>query len=328
MDTVEDLPKAFVWRRLHSLTGLWLVIFLIEHLLTNSQAALLFGDDGSGFVRMVNLLKSMPYLPAIEIGLLLIPIGFHALWGIKILRTAKPNSLSSDGTKPVFSQYSRNHAYTWQRITSWLLIIGIGWHVYEMRFEHYPSHVKKDGQELYMVKLSMDPGLYTVANRLDVSLLDKEKISSEAAKASIAGTEPSFKTAFSADSVKYDSAKEKAAIAEQQEYQNGLWKDGLLAFKVKDDEVVAVANNFGTAVLLMVRDTFKSIWIAAIYSAFVIAAVYHAFNGLWSFCITWGLTMNARSQALSRSLCTALMLGIGFLGLFAIWGTYWLNLRY
>ena len=52
----NNLPKEFILSRLHSLTGLLIVIFLFEHLLTNSQAALLIGDDGAGFVRMVNFI--------------------------------------------------------------------------------------------------------------------------------------------------------------------------------------------------------------------------------------------------------------------------------
>ena len=95
MESTRQLPKAFIWRRLHSLTGLWLVIFLIEHLLTNSQAALWIGDDGSGFVRGVNLIKSLPYLRAIEIFLLGMPIVLHLIWGIIYLRTGDANSFSS-----------------------------------------------------------------------------------------------------------------------------------------------------------------------------------------------------------------------------------------
>lgn len=61
------IPKAFIWRRLHSLMGLWLVLFLIEHLLTNSQAALWLGDNGRGFVNMVNAIHNLPYLEVIEL---------------------------------------------------------------------------------------------------------------------------------------------------------------------------------------------------------------------------------------------------------------------
>ena len=117
--TSTALPKAYLWRRLHSLSGFFLVLFLCEHLLTNSEAALFIGEDGKGFVRMVNFIHSLPYLPMIEIFLLGFPIAVHALYGIQYLRTAEPNSMSGQGKKPEFS-YPRNRAYTWQRITSWI----------------------------------------------------------------------------------------------------------------------------------------------------------------------------------------------------------------
>ena len=92
--------QEFVWKRLHSLMGLWLVLFLIEHLFVNSQAALLLGGNGKSFVDAVNAIHNLPYLPAIEIGLLGIPILIHMVWGIKILFTSKSNVSSSDGSKP------------------------------------------------------------------------------------------------------------------------------------------------------------------------------------------------------------------------------------
>ena len=102
------LPRAFVWRRVHSLMGLWLALFLTEHLLTNSQAALLLGDNGGGFVRMVNLIHDLPYLPAIELFLIGTPILIHAVWGIKYLFTSKSNAKGSDGSKPALKEYKRN----------------------------------------------------------------------------------------------------------------------------------------------------------------------------------------------------------------------------
>ena len=123
------IPNAFLWRRAHSLTGLWLVIFLIEHLLTNSQAALWIGDNGLGFIQAVNSLKELPHLQAIEIFLLGVPLLVHGLWGVKYLMTSKMNSFASDGSSPSLPQYPRNRAYTWQRITSWILLVGIAAHV-------------------------------------------------------------------------------------------------------------------------------------------------------------------------------------------------------
>ena len=94
------IPRAYIWRRVHSLFGLWLAIFLLEHLLTNSQAALFFGDSGHGFIYFVNILKNLPYLPVIEVTLLGIPILMHGIWGVKYILQGKANSFKSDGSKP------------------------------------------------------------------------------------------------------------------------------------------------------------------------------------------------------------------------------------
>ena len=70
--SAAEISSTFIWRRVHSLMGFWLVLYLILHLLTNSQAALWIGDDGNGFVRMVNSLESLPYLQVVEIRNLMI----------------------------------------------------------------------------------------------------------------------------------------------------------------------------------------------------------------------------------------------------------------
>jgi succinate dehydrogenase / fumarate reductase cytochrome b subunit len=43
--------------------------------------------------------------------------------------------------------------------------------------------------------------------------------------------------------------------------------------------------------------------------------------------ISWGITLTERSQCIMRKIATGLMVIITFLGLAAIWGTYWINLR-
>ncbi len=58
--------REFIGRRVHSLMGLWLVVFLTEHLIVNSQAALWIGDDGHGFVLLVNFLdRKGGYFPVV-----------------------------------------------------------------------------------------------------------------------------------------------------------------------------------------------------------------------------------------------------------------------
>ncbi|MCK4934087.1 MAG: succinate dehydrogenase, partial [Simkaniaceae bacterium] len=176
------LHSAFIWRRVHSLFGLWLVVFLLEHLLTNSQAALMFGESGMGFVRAVNFLKNLPYLHVLEICLLGVPLFVHMAWGIKYLLTSRQNTLPSDGSKPSLPKYSRNLAYSLQRITSWVVLFGIILHVGYMRFYRYPTETSFGKSASFFVRLDMDKGLYTVADRLGVRLYNSQDIAEERAQ--------------------------------------------------------------------------------------------------------------------------------------------------
>lgn len=261
------IPNAFIGKRLHSLTGLFLVLFLFEHLFTNSQAALFIGDDGLGFVQAVNWLHSLPYLPVIELTLLGFPFVFHGIWGIQSLFSAKVNSFRQDGATPALQAYSRNQAYTWQRISALILVVGLFFHVTTMRFLHYPSSEKVGHHTQYSVKVTMDPGLESLASRFNCTLLSK------------------------------------------------------------GEELVAVTDDFGTALLFSVRDAFKSVWTCILYTFFVLAACFHAMNGVWSFAITWGFSVSERARQGIRRASDWIMLLIFFLGFAAIWGTYWVNLR-
>lgn len=245
--------STFIWRRLHSLMGLWLVLYLIEHLIVNSQATLWIGDDGSGFVKLVDSLESLPYLQVIEIIFIGVPFAVHMVWGVKRALSAKTNHLP----------YERNRAFTWQRLSSWILLFGVVAHVIQMRFVEMPKKIDQQ----YVVKITDDPGLSTLASRLNVQ----------------------------------------------------LEKEG--------DVVIARAPDPGKAMLLVVRDTFKSPFISVLYTIFLLAAAFHAFNGLWTSLITWGAMLSYRSQKAMIPLC---WIGVGiltFLGLAAIWGSYWINLK-
>ena len=259
-------PSAFIWRRLQSLAGFGLVIFIIFHLITNSQAAL-FGDDGRIYIESVNAIQHMPYLRIMEVLLLAFPLLIHSIWGVYYLTTSQSNSYGNTGHTPYLPEYNRNHAYTWQRITSYLLLIGIVVHVLHMRFVDAPERHIQDSQISYTVNLSMDPGLVSLADRLDASLGSN----------------------------------------------NG--------------QIQAVTKDFGTAELLMVRDAFKNPWIMTFYTIFVLAACFHAFNGLWTFMITWGVTLSIKIQRIFLGITTILMFLMTFLGLATIYLTYWVNLR-
>lgn len=334
--TPQKAPWAFIIKRLHSLAGLWLVVYLILHLLTNSQAALLIGDDGAGFIHSVNSIHELPYLPLIEIAILAVPILIHALWGIQSALTAKYNSFGNTGKDPYLPEYPRNHAYTWQRITSWLLLIGILAHVIHMRFIEYPNSVRVDGGHAFMMRVSLDDGLYTLADRLGVKLYNKEQIqllkgdvdkgpkaslkASEAFSSMISSIPEMFKTT-------QDSEKPAKLLAEQHQLQQQEWLKALEKRPLRKGEAIAVADNFGTVELLMLRDTFKSPLMVVLYTILVLTACFHAFNGLWTAMITWGVTLSQRSQRAMSGISIFLMIAVSFLGLSAVWMTYWINLK-
>ena len=262
--------------------GVWLVVFLTQHLLVNSQAGLLIGEDGKGFINGANLLTSLPYLPILEILILGFPFFIHGIWGLKYLFTAKYNSFGNTGHTPYLPQYSRNRAYTWQRITSWILLVGILLHVVQMRFIERPISTEQGLNSKYIVRVSDDVGLKTVAERLNVQI---EKDSNKA-----------------------------------------IFKNVILNTPLSKDESYIVANDFGTAALFMLRNTFKSIWMCVVYTFLVIFASFHAFNGLWTAMISWGAIQNHRSQKVFLKFCNSLMIVVMLLGLAAVWLTYWVNL--
>ena len=261
------IPTAFITRRLQSLSGCFLVLFLLEHLLTNSQAALFFGQDRALFITAVNVIYSLPYLPAIECLLLGMPILIHGYFGIQYLRTAQYNSGPSDGSTPSLP-LPRNKAYTWQRITSVLLVIGIFLHVLTMRFIHHPEKIHLGGRDAFTVSLTKDDNLPSVARELNIQLLDTPAKSPQ-----------------------------------------------------DPNQTVAIAPSFGAAIFMVVRSTFQSPWMCLLYSLFVCAACFHSCNGLWTFAITWGITLSEKSRRRCRFFANTVMMTLIALGLISIWGS-------
>lgn len=315
------LPRAYVNRRFHSLAGLWLILFLLEHLLTNSQAALYIGNWGQGFVKTVNDIHDLPYLQVIEILFLGFPILFHAVLGIKYLFTSKFNSFQRGKHETTLPKYSRNHAFTWQRLTSWVLLLGLILHIIQMRFIEYPIAVKGGlGHNYYMVRLGVDPGLYNVASRLQVHLYDQNQVQNERQHLLTYG-----QTADSSE--EYQPALTKKAHELMMADLLSKYVEKLSEKKLQPNQVIAVSQSFGVATLLTVRQTFKSPLMITLYTIFVITACYHAFNGLWTALISWGVTLTARSQQVMRWVAIAFTIGVASLGLAAIWLTYLVNLR-
>ena len=59
-------------------------------------------------------------------------------------------------------------------------------------------------------------------------------------------------------------------------------------------------------------------WYFAAYAIGITATVFHFTNGLWNFCIRWGLTISARSQRLNSYACWGLFAVFTLMGLATI----------
>lgn len=55
-----------------------------------------------------------------------------------------------------------------------------------------------------------------------------------------------------------------------------------------------------------------------LYMIGILSAIYHFTNGLWTFCITWGLTVSPKSQKVFEYITLIAFLGLSFIGLRAI----------
>lgn len=272
------MPVSFFFRRIHSLFGLGMVLFLFEHFITNSQAAY-FLDQGNYFVKSVNFLQSIPYLHAIEICLIGIPFCMHAFWGLNYIITSESNTKNTDDTMPVL-EYSRNRAYSLQRVTSYILLILIIFHVLQVRVIRYPIKYFEGSNKFFLVKVQDDEKLKRVLKNMNATLFFNSNVNNE----------------------------KLSKIIEN--------------FKLENNEVVAMTNQSGKAMLLTVRDLLKNPIMVGVYTIFVLSASFHAINGLWTFLITWGFIITNRSQKISLHVCFWILIFVLSLGLISVWSSF------
>jgi succinate dehydrogenase/fumarate reductase cytochrome b subunit (b558 family) len=111
--------RPFLLRKLHSLTGVVPVGgFMVFHLWENATAL----QGRERFDEAVAGINRMPYLPVLEWGLILLPLLFHAGYGVYLALQMKPNVGSYT--------FSRNWMYTLQRVTGLVSFAFILFHLY------------------------------------------------------------------------------------------------------------------------------------------------------------------------------------------------------
>ncbi|HEX8070763.1 MAG TPA: succinate dehydrogenase cytochrome b558 subunit [Pyrinomonadaceae bacterium] len=122
------ISRTFLLRKLHQLTGIIpLGVFLLEHFYTNSKAM----TGRADFNNAVKDLQSIPFILFVEIGGIFIPLVYHAVYGMLMLREMRPNNLHYP--------YPRNWFYTVQRVTGVILFFFIIFHVLNFRFGLLPG---------------------------------------------------------------------------------------------------------------------------------------------------------------------------------------------
>lgn len=290
------LPKSFVFRRLQSLSGLAFILFLCEHLLTNSLAPL-FIDQGNFFVKIVNKFHQIPCLIFIEIVLIACPFVFHALMGIKYALSAKFCSFRK-GEEELYLNYERNHAYFWQRFSAWILLIGILFHVIHMRIVECPKHINYENTEYYITTVGSSLRLQEFAKNNQFILLYPK--------------EDNHFLDFSLQPVKNIPEFLKAPLMVD------------ILKKIGDkNKIIAIHGQPGKAFLLVLWSTFSSIIMCLLYSTLVLFSAYHGCNGVWLFMMRWGFIEKEKTQKITLKLVFIMMGILSLLGLFAIWGMFW-----
>src|SRR5262245_15001386 len=112
----------FLIRRLHSLSGLVPVgAYMVVHLATNASV---LGGAGSFQTKVYTIHSLGPLLPLVEWTFIFIPIIFHAVVGVMIMRGLAPNTVQYP--------YGANWRYTMQRVTGMIAFVFIFWHVFHM----------------------------------------------------------------------------------------------------------------------------------------------------------------------------------------------------
>jgi succinate dehydrogenase/fumarate reductase cytochrome b subunit (b558 family) len=125
--------SPFLLRRLHSLTGIAPVgVFLVEHLWTNATAT----SGQASFDRAVGEIQQLPFLPLIEVFGIFLPLAFHALYGVYLMRHGS--------LLPGAYAYRRNWAYILQRVTGVLVFAFVLWHLWEFRIQKLWFGMRED----------------------------------------------------------------------------------------------------------------------------------------------------------------------------------------
>lgn len=117
--TEVRVPRHFILRRLHSLIGVVpLSLYLIIHLVIGATAI----SGNAAYDGIQSAIARIPLLVPFEILIIVLPLAFHALYGITIAVRSRNN--------PFFYPYTANWRYAVQRYSGYYLAVFIIIHMY------------------------------------------------------------------------------------------------------------------------------------------------------------------------------------------------------
>ncbi|MDN3018469.1 succinate dehydrogenase cytochrome b558 subunit [Paenibacillus sp. BSR1-1] len=77
-----------------------------------------------------------------------------------------------------------------------------------------------------------------------------------------------------------------------------------------------VAAAFGNEVnFQMMQDILSSPFMFGFYIVGIISAIFHFANGLWSFMVSWGITVSPRSQVIATYVTIVIFLALSYVGI-------------
>ncbi len=123
---------SFLWRRLHSLSGIFPIgAFLVEHFVSNAFAT----NGAAAYNENVRFLTGLPFVVWLEIFFIYIPIAYHAGYGFWIW-------WRGDRSPEPAYPWVGNWMYAVQRYTGIVAFFFIGYHTWTMRFSgaHILTH--------------------------------------------------------------------------------------------------------------------------------------------------------------------------------------------
>ncbi|RYL93830.1 succinate dehydrogenase [Sporolactobacillus sp. THM7-4] len=68
----------------------------------------------------------------------------------------------------------------------------------------------------------------------------------------------------------------------------------------------------------MMANILSNPWMIAFYIVGILSAVFHFSNGLWSFCVHWGILVSPRSQKIGTYVSAVIFVLLGYVGISAL----------